>query len=262
MSGFDVLVKTTAAFHSVLMDAIQAARLRALALVDIVPSVAARWTEALALTAQAGKGEVLVYGPIVDDISAAFMRNVLNVEPATGAGFRAALTAIAGDVTVRINSPGGDVHQASTMLTALQERRATGAAVHVVVDGMAASAASMLLLAGSDVRIAALGTVVIHEAKMTLVGASARDAKHIWSYLEQKNRDLAALYATRMQQREDEIRTLLAEERFYTAEEAVEVGLADEVIAVQAPAATNTTDTAVTALFRRRNLRLAALTEI
>ena len=244
------------------MDPTQAARLRALTLVDIVPSVAARWTEAPALTAQAGEGEILVYGPIVDDISAAFMRQVLDVEPATGAGFRTALNAITGDVTVRINSPGGDVHQASTMLTALQERRTTGAGVHVVVDGLAASAASMLLLAGSDVRIAALGTVMIHEAKMTLVGASARDAKHVWSYLEQKNHELAALYATRMQQSENEIRTLLAEERFYSAEEAVDAGLADEVITIEQPKATNATDTAVTALFRRRNLRLAALTEI
>ena len=101
------------------LDPTHAARLRALALVDIVPSVAARWTEAPALTAQAGEGEVLVYGPIVSDLDAAFIQEFLGVEAVTGAGFRTALNAIAGDVTVRINSPGGDVHEASNMLTAL-----------------------------------------------------------------------------------------------------------------------------------------------
>ena len=247
-----------------MIDPTQAARLRALALVDIVPSVAARWTEAPALTAQAGEGEVLVYGPIVSDLDAAFIQEFLGVEAVTGAGFRAALNAIAGDVTVRINSPGGDVHEASNMLTALQERRSSGAAVHVVVDGMAASAASFLLLVGSDVTIAALGTVMIHEMAVSVHAASEQDLTNLLSFVSRKNREMAGLYATRMTLSADEVRTLLTKERFYSAAEAVEVGLADEVIAVQAPAATKTTnetDTAVTALFRRRNLRLAALTE-
>ena len=243
------------------LDPTQAARLRALTLVDIVPSVAARWTEAQALTAQAGEGEVLVYGPIVNELDAAFMREFLGVEAVTGAGFRAALNAIAGDVTVRINSPGGDVHEASNMLTALQERRSTGAAVHVVVDGMAASAASFLLLVGSDVTIAALGTVMMHEMAVSVHAATEQDLTNLLSFVSRKNREMAGLYATRMNLSADEVRTLLTKERFYSAVEAVEVGLADAVITVEAPAATNTTDTAVTALFRRRNLRLAALTE-
>ncbi len=247
------------------MDPQQAARLRALALVDIVPSVAARWAEAPALMAQAGEGEILVYGPIVNALDAAFVREFLGVEAITGAGFRAALNAIAGDVTVRINSPGGDVHEASNMLTALQERRSAGAAVHVVVDGMAASAASFLLLAGSAVTIAALGTVMIHEMAVSVHAATEQDLTNLLSFVSRKNREMASLYATRMTLSADEVRTLLAEERFYSAEEAVEVGLADEVIAIEQPKATkatNATDTAVTALFRRRNLRLAALAEI
>ena len=205
-----------------MIDPTQAARLRALALVDIVPSVAARWTEAPALTAQAGEGEVLVYGPIVSDLDAAFIQEFLGVEAVTGA------------------------------------------AVHVVVDGMAASAASFLLLVGSDVTIAALGTVMIHEMAVSVHAASEQDLTNLLSFVSRKNREMAGLYATRMTLSADEVRTLLTKERFYSAAEAVEVGLADEVIAVQAPAATKTTnetDTAVTALFRRRNLRLAALTE-
>ena len=244
------------------MDPIQKARLRALMELDVMPSVAAQWAEAPELTAQAGEGEILVYGPIVDDIDAAFAREFLGVESATATAFRAALDEIAGDVKVRINSPGGDVHQASSMLTALQERRSGGAAIHVIVDGMAASAASFLLLAGSDVKIAALGTVVIHDVAVSFHGARERDLKNLTSFVSRKNREIAGLYAARMNQSEDEVRTLLAEERSYTAEEAVEVGLADEVIAIEQPKATNTTDTAVTALFRRRNLRLAALAEI
>ena len=180
----------------------------------------------------------------------------------TGADFRAALDAVAGDVTVRINSPGGDVHEAANMLTALQERRSSGAAVHVIVDGLAASAVSFLLLAGTDVRIAALGTVMIHEMAVSVHAATEQGLTNVLAFVSRKNREMAALYATRMKQSADAVRALLATERFYSAEEAVEGGLADEVITVEEPATTNMTDTAVTALFRRRNLRLAALTEI
>ena len=244
------------------MDSKQAVRLRALTLVDILPSVAARWAEAPALTAQAGEGEILVYGPIVDDISAAFMRQVFDVEPATGASFRTALNAIAGDVTVRINSPGGDVDQASTMLTALQECRSRGAAVHVVIDGLAASAASVLLTAASTVRIAALGMVVIHEMRMVPGAVTGGEMRRLADFLDEMNERFTALYAARMKRSDADVRALLAEEHSYSATQAVEARLADEVIAVTQPAATNATDTAVTALFRRRNLRLAALTEI
>ena len=244
------------------LDPTHAARLRALALVDILPSVAARWTEAAALTAQAGDGEVLVYGPIVDDISASFMRRVLDVEPVTSAGFRTALNAIRGDVTVRINSPGGDVAAASTMLTALQERRSSGAAVNVVVDGMAASAASVLLTVASTVRIAALGIVVMHEMRMMPGSVTGGEMRRLADFLDEMNERFTALYAARMKRNDADVRALLANETSFSATQAVEVGLADEVIAVTQPAATNTTDTAVTALFRRRNLRLAALTEI
>ena len=241
------------------MDPTQAARLRALTLVDIAPTVAARWTEAPALTAQAGEGEVLVYGPIVNELDAAFVREFLGVEAVTGAAFRAALDEITGDVTVRINSPGGDVHEAANMLTALQERRSRSAAVHIVVDGLAASAASFLLLAGSDVKIAAFGTVVIHEMAVSVHAATEQDLKNLLSFVSRKNREMAGLYATRMNVSADEVRALLTKERFYSAEEAVEVGLADEVIAIEEPEATAKADTAVTAVFRRRNLRLAAL---
>ena len=244
------------------MDPKQAARLRALTLVDILPSVAARWTEAPALTAQAGDGEVLVYGPIVSDIDAAFIQKFLGVSAVTGAVFRAALDTISGDVTVRINSPGGDVNEASTMLTALQERRSSGAAVNVVVDGLAASAASVLLTAASTVRIAALGIVVMHEMRMTPGAVTGGEMRRLADFLDEMNARFTALYSARMKRSEADVRTLLAEEHSFSATQAVEARLADEVIAVQAQAVTNTTDTAVTALFRRRNLRLAALTEI
>ena len=244
------------------MDPTLAARLRALTLVDIVPSVAARWAEAPALTAQAGEGEILVYGPIVNELDAAFARKFLGVEAVTGAGFRAALEESAGDVTVRINSPGGDVNQASVMLTALQERRSAGAAVDVVVDGMAASAASVLLTAARTVRIAALGVVMIHEMRTTHIAATGRELRKAADFLDEMNERFTALYAARMKRNDADVRALLADETFFSAEQAVEAGLADEVIAVKAPAATNTTDTAVTALFRRRNLRLAALADM
>ena len=244
------------------MDSKQAARLRALTLVDILPSVAARWTDAPALTAQAGEGELLVYGPIVSEREAAFAREFLGIESATGEAFRSALAAIRGDVTVRINSPGGDVHEASTMLTALQERRSSGAAVNVVVDGLAASAASVLLTAASTVRIAALGIVVIHEMRMTPVAVTGTEMRRLADFLDEMNERFTALYAARMKRNDANVRAMLATETSFSATQAVEVGLADEVIAVTQPAATNTTDTAVTALFRRRTLRLAALTEI
>ena len=197
-------------------DPKQAARLRALTLVDIVPSVAARWAEAPVLTAQAGEGEVLVYGPIISEREAAFAREFLGIESATGEAFRSALAAIRGDVTVRINSPGGDVHEASTMLTALQERRSRGAEVNVVIDGLAASAASVLLTAASTVRIAALGMVVIHEMRMAPGAVTGGEMRRLADFLDEMNERFTALYAARMKRSEADVRALLAEEHSIT----------------------------------------------
>ena len=233
---------------------------RALGMLGIPASVCDRWAseQPARLTAAApADNEVLVYGPIVDGLEAAWLtewfgENVVTSNPL----FRERLNAVTGDVVVRIDSPGGDVWAASGIMTAITERRNAGAAVDIVVDGLAASAASLVMLAGGTIKVAPMASLMIHQASGLMYG-TAGDFREMADFLDRIDNQAASLYAARMDKTVDEVMAELKAETWFTGPEAVEAGLADEVIALQE--AGDDGDKKAADIFARRNLRLAAL---
>jgi len=130
------------------------------------------------------------------------------------------------EITVRINSPGGSVFGGIAIYNALRTHPAT---VNVLVDSMAASIASVIAQAGDTRRMVQHSQMMIHEANGIAIG-SGKEIREYASLLDKQSDLIARIFAERSGKPEAVFRALMANETFFSAEEAVETGLADEVM--------------------------------
>lgn len=130
-------------------------------------------------------------------------------------------------VDVRINSPGGDVFDGIAIHNALVAHPAT---VNVHVDGVAASIASVIAMAGNKVTMARGSQMMIHEGHTVAVGAAA-DMRKQADLLDTVSDTIAGFYAERAGGSIGDWRGRMRKETWYSAEEAVQAGLVDEVAA-------------------------------
>jgi ATP-dependent Clp protease, protease subunit len=139
-----------------------------------------------------------------------------------------ALDSIKGPATLRINSGGGSVDEAIAIYGML-ERHPGG--VNVVIDSVAASAASFIALAGRKITIAQGGAMMIHSPMFgAIYYANATQLRKYADELDVHEERVMSYYAGRMKNRDrDEIKAMLAEETWLTAEQAIAEGLADEI---------------------------------
>lgn len=147
--------------------------------------------------------------------------------------FASALDALPDTVTdlqLHISSPGGDVFEGLAMLNLLRQHPA---AVTVTVDGLAASAASFVMMAGTRIRIAENAEVMLHDAFGLVVG-NAAEMRDMAANLDRVSDNIAAAYATRGGTPE-QWREVMRTETWYSAQEAVDAGLADEVLTADPP---------------------------
>ena len=235
-----------------------------LARVGIPANVAAKWEEKSAeLKMDEEPGEILVYGPFIDDLTSEFFG--LEDLAVSSISFREKLKAIKGNVLLRINSPGGDVWEADAVMNAIIERRNDGDEVNMVVDGLAASAASLVMMRGNQVRAGKMSSIMIHECSCFEYG-NKRDLRHAADMLEGIDGQAIELYKARLKKDEDEIMSLLEAETWYTADEALESGLIDEIVELEdrKKGASSKLDDPdfeeqKKSFFEERQLRLAAL---
>lgn len=130
------------------------------------------------------------------------------------------------NIRVEINSPGGDVWDGVAIYNAL---RAHPAKVTTRVDGIAASIASVIAQAG-DHRVMLGGSqMMIHNAWGLTVGDHG-DHEDMAAMLMHQDDVIAGIYAQRSGGTKDQFKALMDAETWLTAEAAVELGLADEVI--------------------------------
>lgn len=129
-------------------------------------------------------------------------------------------------IALRINSPGGDVWDGLAILNALRSHEAN---VNVVVEGVAASAASFIAMAGDRVQMAPNSVLMIHDASGLCLG-NAKDMQEMADLLERTSANIANIYAARSGRDAAEHRAAMRAETWYTDQEAVDAGLADEVV--------------------------------
>ena len=136
------------------------------------------------------------------------------------------LNAITADtIHLRINSPGGEVFAARCMEAAIKGHPAK---VIAHVDGYAASAASFVAISCDEVRMAPGAFMMIHKAWMLTAG-NADDLTQAAALLDKLDGTLAETYAQKCGKKPDEMAALMADETWFTAQEAVDAGLADAV---------------------------------
>lgn len=163
---------------------------------------------------QADEAEVMIY-----DVIGAWGINAQQ--------FVSAFKAIdAKTINVRINSPGGEVIEATAIYNAIREHPAR---VVVWVDGAAASAGSFIAMSGDEIRMADNSYMMIHEARGGVMG-EADDMRKYADVLEKMNDNIAAMYQKKAGKSRKYWREKMAEESWFTAEEAKAEGLADRVV--------------------------------
>jgi ATP-dependent protease ClpP protease subunit len=128
---------------------------------------------------------------------------------------------------VRINSIGGSVFEGFAIFNALARHSAQ---IVVEIDALAASAASLVAMAGDRIRIASNAMMMIHRA-WVIVAGNKRELQHVIGILERVDDNLADTYAARTKKPKAKIEQLLDAETWFTAEEAVKEGFADQITA-------------------------------
>ena len=136
-------------------------------------------------------------------------------------------------ILLGISSDGGDAFEGMAMFNALVRHPAT---VTVRIDGIAASAASLVAMAGDRVTMAQGSTLMIHRP-WTVTGGDFEDLRSVSDALEGLTDNYIDIYVNRRNLDRAEVDRIVAAESWLSAQEAMDAGFADEVIATPAIAA-------------------------
>jgi ATP-dependent Clp protease, protease subunit len=129
------------------------------------------------------------------------------------------------ELTVRINSPGGSVFDGVAIYNALKRH---DAAITVWVDGIAASIASMIAMAGDEVVMPENAMLMLHDPSGLVMG-TASDMRAMAEALDRMKAGMVAAYRDKSGRADAEIEGLMQAETWLSADEAVALGLADQV---------------------------------
>jgi len=130
------------------------------------------------------------------------------------------------NITLRINSPGGDVFDGAAMYNAIESHPAR---VTARIEGLAASMASVLALAADEIEMAKNAFFMIHDPWSLVIG-SASDMRKEADLLDKVGGTIVDTYVARSNLSEPEVRDAMADETWYTAQEAKDAGFIDKII--------------------------------
>jgi ATP-dependent Clp protease protease subunit len=133
------------------------------------------------------------------------------------------------DISVYINCPGGDVYSGLAIYDTMQFIKPD---VQTICFGMAMSMGSLLLTGGTKGKRLALPNcrVLIHQPSAGFEGQSTDIEIHAREVLEMRKR-IERIYSHHTGQPEERIKADIERDRFFKADEAVDYGLVDQVIA-------------------------------
>lgn len=181
------------------------------------------------------KAEIFIYGDIVSEGWR------WSDDETSAVSFRDSLTEL-GDVEeidLRINSGGGDVFEAVAIYNMIKRHKAK---VTAHIDGLAASAASVIAMAADRVVMPANSMLMIHNAWSIFMGDHVA-MKKFAEDLEKINESVKRSYLDKNENLDvTELTALMDAETWLSADEALEMGLADEVITAVQVAASITKD--------------------
>jgi ATP-dependent Clp protease protease subunit len=132
------------------------------------------------------------------------------------------------DISLYINSPGGSIYSGLAIYDTMQFVKPDIATMCV---GVAMSMGSLLLAAGKQGKRAVLpnSRILIHQPSAGFEGQSTDIEIHAREILNLRAR-IDTIYAEHTGRPEEEVRTDMERDRFFTAEQAKDYGLVDRVL--------------------------------
>lgn len=164
------------------------------------------------------EAEILLYGVIGEDgywddvTSKQFAEDLKAVEDAV-------------KINVRINSPGGDVFAGQAIYSMLKRCKSE---VIVYIDGLAASIASIVAMSGDKIIMPKNAMMMIHKP-WTITAGNANDMREEADTLDKIEESIISVYTDKTGLSAEEIKTLLEDETWLTASDALEKGFIDEI---------------------------------
>ncbi|MGE6594114.1 head maturation protease, ClpP-related [Bacillus mycoides] len=126
------------------------------------------------------------------------------------------------DLVIHLNSPGGSAFDGIAIYNRLKSHKGK---VKIHIDGWACSAASVIAMAADELIMGAGSMMMIHEASTVVWGSKTLMRKEA-EMLEKLEDGIIDIYMTRANIEREEIRNMVNEETWFSANEAVEIGFA------------------------------------
>ena len=130
-------------------------------------------------------------------------------------------------IDVRINSIGGEVFTGVAIFNAFRQ---SAADITIYIDGIAASTASFIAACGKPVKMSRYARLMVHSPSGGSYG-NAKEIEETIVMLRSLEDTLCDIYAARCKKTKDEIRSewFDGKDHWFTASQALELGLVDEI---------------------------------
>lgn len=132
------------------------------------------------------------------------------------------------DVTFRINSGGGSVFAGCDIYNMLMDYK-NKADVIIEINGLCASIAGVIAMAATKVRMSPSALFMIHNVSCNASG-DYRDMEHTAETLKKANETVANAFKLKTGMQDKEIKALMDKETWFTANEALENKIIDEIM--------------------------------
>lgn len=129
------------------------------------------------------------------------------------------------EIVVHINSPGGSVYAGNVIYNVLKRHAAK---ITVMIDGLAASIASVVAMAGDEVIMPANAMLMIHDP-WSYAGGNAADLRKAADMLDTAKESILTSYRAKTELNDEKLTTMMSDETWMTAQEAVDLGFADTI---------------------------------
>lgn len=129
------------------------------------------------------------------------------------------------ELTVRVHSPGGSILEGHAIYNALLRHEG---GVVVQIDGIAASMAGVIAMAGKPVKMAENAFLMIHNPSGVAEGGSD-DMRKQADIMDKMRDGLVNIFVQRTGKSAEEVEEVMDAETWFTAQEAKDYGLIDEI---------------------------------
>lgn len=130
------------------------------------------------------------------------------------------------DLEIHLHSPGGDAYAGFAIYSLF---KAYSGKKVMIIDGLAASAASVIAMAADELKISNAGFLMIHNAWSWTAG-NHNELRKEANDLEKLSNNAAKLYQQKSGKTLEEIKQLMDDDTYMTADEALELGFVDEIL--------------------------------